>query len=188
MSGDGRGDGAYANSVAWTQDFRVTRIVMEFKSGTIFMIMRLGLMLIPMCVPRLFFFFWPPVDIVSAFYTLFVVTWARGLAQQPESMPKTKSLTFFIIRDVHEKKKTSLSRVNNSRRPKQNAGGGAIQGGWVPGGGGFRGGDWIAEQCHRNGNQEERCRAESVTVTESKSLQWVWKAGFNRVGDHNIIL
>jgi len=77
---------------------------MEFKSGTIFMIMRLGLMLIPMCVPRLFFFFWPPVDIVSAFYTLFVVTWARGLAQQPESMPKTKSLTFFIIRDVHEKK------------------------------------------------------------------------------------
>jgi len=65
------------------------------------------------------------------FYTLFVVTWARGLAQQPESKPKTKSLTFFIIRDVHEKKMTSLSRVNNSRRPKQSAGGGANWGGWV---------------------------------------------------------
>jgi len=61
VSGDGAGDddGVCMQTLGlgqWnTLDFRVTRTAVEYKSGTIFMIMRLDLMLFLVCVSCLFF-------------------------------------------------------------------------------------------------------------------------------------
>jgi len=61
VSGDGAGDDDVVCMQTlglgqWNSlDFRVTRTAVEYKSGTIFMIMRLDLMLFLVCVSCLFF-------------------------------------------------------------------------------------------------------------------------------------